>query len=66
MGRNGLRKKLNRVTDNDDMKYVTNFKKISDKENVPMQHVDELIYFGSVDMISEVAIIYHYGGYFKF
>ncbi|PHT99345.1 hypothetical protein BC332_31688 [Capsicum chinense] len=66
MGRKGLRKNLNRVTDNDDMKSVTSFKKTSGKENVPKQHVDELIYSGSVGMISEVVIIYHYDGYFKF
>ncbi|PHT45573.1 hypothetical protein CQW23_14731 [Capsicum baccatum] len=49
-----------------DVESVMSFKKTSSKENLPKQHVDESIYSGNVDMVSEVTIIYHYGGYFKF
>ncbi|KAM3320283.1 hypothetical protein P3S67_007483 [Capsicum chacoense] len=63
MGRNGLQKRPNHVTDNYDVEPVTSLKKI--KENLPTQHVDEPIYSGSLDMVSEVVIIYHYGGYFE-
>ncbi|KAM3308580.1 hypothetical protein P3S67_010324 [Capsicum chacoense] len=49
-----------------DVESIMSFKKTSSKENLPKQHVDESIYSGNVDMVSEVTIIYHYGGYFKF
>lgn len=41
MGRNALRKKLNRLTDNYDVEPITSSKKISAKENLP-SHVEEL------------------------
>lgn len=51
MGRNGLRKKNNCLIDNDDVKLVElrkSSKTTSIKENLPKQHVEELVYQGNI------------------
>ncbi|WMV55928.1 hypothetical protein MTR67_049313 [Solanum verrucosum] len=66
MGRKALRKKVNCLIDNDDMVPPENSRIAPVKENLPTQHVEELIYRGNVDTLSEVEINYYYGGYFIF
>ncbi|WMV49995.1 hypothetical protein MTR67_043380 [Solanum verrucosum] len=36
------------------------------KENLPKQHVEELVYKGSMDTQDEIEISYNYDGYFIF
>ncbi|WMV46028.1 hypothetical protein MTR67_039413, partial [Solanum verrucosum] len=36
------------------------------KENLPKQHVEELVYQGSMDTQDEIEISYNYDGYFIF
>ncbi|KAH0775988.1 hypothetical protein KY290_007399 [Solanum tuberosum] len=66
---NGLRKKNKCLIDNDDVKLVElrkSSKTTPIKENLPKQHVEELVYQGSMDTQDEIEISYNYDGYFIF
>lgn len=52
MGRKALRKKVNCLIDNNDMVPPENSKMASMKENLPTQHVEELICRGNITLCS--------------
>ncbi|WMV18949.1 hypothetical protein MTR67_012334, partial [Solanum verrucosum] len=59
-------KKNNCLIDNDDVKLVElrkSSKTTPIKENLPKQHVEELVYQGSMDTHGEIEISYNYDGY---
>ncbi|OIT18996.1 hypothetical protein A4A49_53348, partial [Nicotiana attenuata] len=66
MGRNGLRKRNNRLTDDHETEPSKSSKKASVTEDLLTQLIEEVVYSGNMNMTRELEFSFHYGGHFIF